>query len=160
MCSMPDSGKQTTLQLTCKMRTTPALKDSVINSELFVNSKAPKLQTSPSDWQGKLAYWMRETTSSQVTDASDMLEEMLEVISPIKSPTRHIGFQTNSDTPQQPSALTMQGYKVGRQIGEGAFSKVKLATHILSNKQVRACNQRSPSSAWTDQAKHFRRPAN
>jgi hypothetical protein len=34
-------------------------------------------------------------------------------------------------------------YRIGRTIGEGAFSKVKVATHKLTNEKVRAGHKRS-----------------
>ena len=65
--------------------------------------------------------------------------------------TKQKTIPTNGDSsprPPQPGTITVDGviiaasknfqdaYKVGRDLGSGAFSVVKLATHKIHNKQV------------------------
>jgi hypothetical protein len=127
------------------MRTLPSnelliLPDAAIHASAF--SKPGVLQIS-NDWKSKLSVWLNESSKQNSDNYNDpnkfptMLNDVLEVMSPLLSPTRHLNFEISKTVEfQQATALTSQGYQRGKVIGEGSFSKVRMAKHILSDGQV------------------------
>jgi hypothetical protein len=75
------------------------------------------------DWQQKISQWLQKRP---------VLGLVLEELSPVASPIRHVGIVSSPNS----SPLHSFGYELGRVIGEGSFSKVKVSTHILTGKSV------------------------
>jgi hypothetical protein len=128
------------------MRTLPSQESLLLAPTAFNDSpfsKPAALLTVNNEWKSKLSVWLNESSkhhsdaSNDLNKFSIMLNDVLEVVSPAKSPTRHLTFEISKTVDiHQASVLTSQGYQIGKLIGEGSFSKVKMAKHILTNGQV------------------------
>lgn len=116
-----------------------SLQSVASNENIRKGDAPPKVitNTESSEWQTKLNFWLEKSAAKNQnhSDASLALNEVLDAMSPTKSPMRHLTFPIAS-SPQQPSILSDHGYSVGKVIGQGSFSKVRIATHVLTSKQV------------------------
>ncbi|KAI8903500.1 kinase-like domain-containing protein, partial [Gorgonomyces haynaldii] len=72
---------------------------------------------------------MRQTRD-QTTEPSAVLQSVLEIVSPIESPIKRLRL------PSLDTELADKGYQLGKVIGQGSYSKVKMATHILTGEKV------------------------
>ena len=91
-------------------------------------SRPPRLdQIKPlTDWKSKVSHWIENSTAQP----QSTLQEVLDVMSPTQSPIRHVNL------PSAQGELNKYGFELEKIIGQGSYSKVRLATHTLTKNKV------------------------